>query len=45
MFSLFLLFHLVDLWTQLCFIKHEIICHNVSGSAGHSLQWMVALTV
>ena len=43
--SLFLLFLLLDLWTQLYFTKQEITCHNISGSAGHSSQWMVTLTV
>ena len=41
----FLLFLLVDLWTQLCFIKQGIISHNVSGLVDHFSQWMVVLTV
>ena len=44
-FFFFILFILVDLWTQLCSIKQGIICHNASGLLGHSSQWMVALTV
>ena len=43
--SIFIIFFLVDQWTQLCFLKQEIICHNVFGLAIHSLQWTVALIV
>ena len=42
---IFLLFILVDLWTQLCSIKQGIICHNISGLLGRSSQWKGALTV
>ena len=43
--STFIIIFLVDQWTQLCFLRQEIICHNVSGLAIYSLQWMVALIV
>ena len=39
------IFLVVDQWTQLCFSRQEIICHNIFGLATHSLQWMVALIV
>ena len=38
-------FVLVDQWIQLCFLKQEIIFHNVSGLATLSLQWMAVLIV
>ena len=39
------IFILVDQWTQLCFLRQEIICHNVFGLVIHSSRWMVALIV
>ena len=36
-------FVLVDQWIQLCFLKQEIIFHNVSGLAIPSLQWTAVL--
>ena len=39
------LFVSVDQWTQLCFPRQEIICHNVFGLTIYSLQWMVVLIV
>ena len=33
---IYLLFILVDQWTQLCFLRQEIICHNIFGLAIHS---------
>ena len=39
------LFFLVDQWTQLCFLRQEIICYNIFGLAIHSLQWTVVLIV
>ena len=42
---LLLFLFLVDQWTQLCFLRQEIICQNVFGLAIHSLWWRVALIV
>ena len=44
-FIIIIFFFLVDHWTHLCFLRQEIICHNIFGLAIHSSQWMVALIV
>ena len=46
-FSIFIInfLFLVDQWTQLCFLREEIICHNGFGLATHSSWWTVALIV
>ena len=41
----FYYFSLVDQWTQLCFPRQEIICHNIFGLVIHFSQWTVVLTV
>ena len=42
---IFIVFLLVDQWTQLCFLRQGIIYHNVFGLPIPSLQWTVVSIV